>query len=243
MKRIKNLYQNNNPFLNDAFERVVAQIHIKKQKENLSSFVLCGAEPGVGTTSIAINLAISMANSGWKTILVDGDFRKIETDKRLNTENYGFVDYLHGEVELTEVICGTNYDMLDYIPNGEDYEDIVSMLCSANMQEAMNVLEQSYDYVIIDCPSLATAVDASIVANISDAVVLITSQSEGYTVKAVRDAKKKLDNADANILGIIVNQVDSSEYRRAIKNYDYFNKHRYKTKKEKKKSSVKNDTK
>lgn len=233
MKRIRNLYQNENPFLNDAFERVVAQIHIKKQKENLSSFVLCGTEPGVGTTSIAINLAISMANSGWKTILVDGDFRKIEVDKRLNTDNYGFVDYLHGEVDLNEVICGTNYDMLDYIPNGEDYQDIVSMLCSASMQDAMRILEQSYDYVIIDMPSMSTAVDACVVGNIADAVVLITSQKEGYTKKAVRDAKEQLEKADANIAGIIVNQVESSEYRRSVKNYDYFNKHRYKTKKTK----------
>lgn len=234
MRRIRNLYQNNNPFLNDAFDRVVAQIHIKKQKENLSSFVLCGTEPGVGTTSIAINLAISMANSGWKTVLIDGDFRKIEVDKRLKTDDAGLVDYLHGEVELNEIVCGTNYDMLDYIPNGEDYDDIISMLCSSGMQNVMKILEQSYDYVIMDMPSLATSIDAAVVGNITDAVVLIASQKDGYTKKAVKEAKEKMDAADANVIGIIVNQVDAAEYRRTIKNYDYFKKHRYITKKEKK---------
>lgn len=236
MKKIRNLYQNQNPFMNDAFDRVVAKIHIKKQKEHLTSFVLCGTEPGVGTTSIAINLAIAMANSGWTTILVDGDFRKIETDKRLNTDDKGLVDYLHGEATMDEIICGTNYDCLDYIPNGEGHDDVMSMLCSVKMQEAMQGLEQIYDYIIVDMPAMSTSVDASVMGNLANAVVLVTSQEEGYTQRAIKEAKENLEKSDANIIGIIVNKVSASEYRRAMKNYDYFKKQKYITRKKTKKS-------
>jgi len=232
MNKVKNIYQSKNYMLNDAFDRIVAQIHMKKQKDQLSTFAICGTQPGVGTTSIAINLAISMAMSGWKTLLIDGDLRKISKEKRLgDSEDIGLAEYLSQRADLEEVVYPTNYEMLSYIPSGIDSDRIVSDLCSVRMQQLVQQYENEYDYVIIDTPAMSAAVDGSIVGNIVDGVVLVTSQRKGYTIKAIKDARRDLERVGANILGIVVNQVDAAEYRRALKNYDYFKKRKYITKK------------
>lgn len=228
MKMLKDIYQKNDQTLKDAFDRVVAEIHIHKQKENLKSFILCGCEPGVGNTTMAINLAISMANSGWKTLLIDADMRKGKEHKRLNEETTdGLSDYLTDAEQYSDIIYATNYHLLDYIGSGGYSEtSVVSRLCSSKMKDLLEKATQEYDYIIIDMPSLASAVDASILATQIDAVVLVTKHGSGK-MKYIKDAKKKMEKAGANILGIIVNKVGISEYKRSIRNYDYFKKQKY----------------
>ena len=82
--QIKNIYKSDNSVLNDAYDRLAAQLFIKKQNSDLKVIAVSGTEPGVGSTSICINLAISMANAGWKTLLMDADLRKESRLKRLN---------------------------------------------------------------------------------------------------------------------------------------------------------------
>lgn len=232
MEQMKTLYQNENPVSNDAFDRVIAEIHMKKQSQNINSFLLCGCEPGVGTTSIAISLAISMANAGWKTILIDADLRKLGKAKRLNKDvQSGLSEYLQGEDEWENVVCNTNYSKLQYVGSGFDNGNVVSLLCSASMKELLLRLKKEYDYVIIDVPSLATALDASVLSAEVDSVVLVTSHMDSHK-KTIIAAKKQLDRIGANIAGIIVNKVGAGEYKRVMKNYDYFKNKRYITKKE-----------
>ena len=228
MRMLKDLYQSNNLTLKDAFDRVVAEIHIHKQKENFKSFILAGCEPGVGNTTMAINLAISMANSGWKTLLIDADMRKNKEHKRLNEEiTVGLSDYLTDVSNYSDILYSTNYHGLDFIGSGSCSEaSVVSMLCSSSMKVLLEKAYQEYDYIIIDMPSLASAVDASIIAPQVDAVVLVTKQGSGK-IKYINDAKIKMDKAGANILGIIVNKVSIYEYKRSIRNYDYFKKQKY----------------
>jgi len=221
MKKLRDLYRHKNQTLNDAFDRIVVEIHLKKQKENYTSFLISGCEPGAGTTTIAINLAISMALAGWKTVLVDADMRKGADYKRLNEDTEkGLSEYLSGDgSKAEEIIYGTNYELLHYIPSGLAEKNAVSLLCSAQMQQLMKSLQEKYDYVIIDVPSINSAIDTTILAPKVDAVVLVTAQGDGE-IKMVRKAKQELDKIGANILGIIVNKVEFSEYKREMKNYD-----------------------
>lgn len=234
MAMTKELYQVKSDILNDAFDRVVAEIHIRKQRDDLKTFMICGCEPGAGSTTIAINLAISMANSGWKTLLIDADMRKRAKHKRLTDgDEKGFSNYLSGVSKLNDVIIDTNTGNLDYVASGYSGENIMGMFCSTNATTFIDEVKQNYDYIIFDMPSLSSAFDASVMAAQVDGTVLVTKQGVG-TVKFVKEAKAKLAVAGANILGIIVNKVDLPEYRRAVKNYDYFDKQKYYVKKGKK---------
>jgi Mrp family chromosome partitioning ATPase len=98
----------------------------------------------------------------------------------------------------------------------------------------MDHIKQEYDFIIVDVPSIDSAMDAAVVATITDTVILVTSQAKGYRIKAIEEAEEKIRSVGAHISGIVVNHVESKEYKRVVKNYDYFKRHRYMTMKNRK---------
>ncbi|MDD5934267.1 MAG: CpsD/CapB family tyrosine-protein kinase [Clostridiales bacterium] len=227
MKKLLDLYRHKNQTLNDAFDRIVVNIHLQKQKNGYKSFLLVGTEPMVGTTTIAINLAISLSVSGWKTILIDGDMRKDIEFKRLNEEaEINLSDYLSGHAEQEDIIYDTNWELLDYIPCVGKEESPVRLLCSTQMELLLKNLEEEYDFIIFDLPSMNSAVDSHILAAKCDAVCLVASLGDSSKT-SLFDAKKTLDGIGANTIGVIANKVDKREYKQHMKNFDYFKKYRY----------------
>lgn len=225
--KVLDIYRPKNETLNDAFDRLVVTIHHQKRMYNHKTFVLTGCEPMVGTTTISINVAISLAMSGLKTILIDGDLRKDGKYKRLSdTVEQGLSDVLRGNLDLASAICATNYQTLDYLPSGTADDNPVGILYSPNLNKVIASLSGYYDFVIFDLPSANAAIDSNILASKVDAVVLVAKQHSTTTMQ-IKNAKKELDKIAANLVGIVFNNVDASEYRRYMKNYDYFNKEKF----------------
>ena len=225
--KVLDIYRPKNETLNDAFDRLVVTIHHQNRMYNHKTFVLTGCEPMVGTTTISINVAISLAMSGLKTILIDGDLRKDGKYKRLSdTVEQGLSDVLRGNLDLASAICATNYQTLDYLPSGTADDNPVGILYSPNLNKVIASLAGYYDFVIFDLPSANAAIDSNILASKVDAVILVAKQHSTTTMQ-IRNAKKELDKIAANLVGIVFNNVDASEYRRYMKNYDYFNKEKF----------------
>lgn len=223
-----NLYRCQDQIVNDAYDRAVVNIYLQKEKKGYKSFLLCGSEAGVGTTSVCVELAVSLSISGWKTVLVDGDMRKERWYKRLNQEvEEGLADYLSSQMELENCIYHTNWKRLFYIPCGiSKTESPVRMLCSVNMDKAMRKLQEEYDFIIMDAPSLNSAVDAQILTAKTDATVLITALHSAK-IQCLEDAKKQLVQSGGNLIGVIENKVGMDEYKKYIKDYDYFKQKKY----------------
>lgn len=225
--KVLDIYRPKNETLNDAFDRFVVKIHHQNRMYGHKTFVLTGCEPMVGTTTIAINVAISLAMSGLKTILIDGDLRKDGKFKRLgDTVEMGLSDVLSGNVDLASSICATNYVTLDYLPSGIKDENPVGLLYSPNLDKVIEALAEYYDYVIFDLPSANAAIDSNIFASKVDAVILVAGQNSTNTYQ-IKNAKNELEKIAANLVGIVFNNVDGAEYRRYMKNYDYFNKEKF----------------
>lgn len=234
--KVLDIYRPKNETLNDAFDRLVVTIHHQNRMYNHKTFVLTGCEPMVGTTTISINVAISLALSGLKTILIDGDLRKDGKYKRLSDRvEQGLSDVLRGNLDLASAICATNYQTLDYLPSGTVDDNPVGILYSPNLNKVIAALSGYYDFVIFDLPSANAAIDSNILASKVDAVVLVAKQHSTTTMQ-IKNAKKELDKIAANLVGIVFNNVDASEYRRYMKDYDYFNKERFVNTLKKKKS-------
>lgn len=226
MKKLE-IYKNENYALNDAFDQAVVNIHIQKEKNGYKTFTVCGCESGDGSTTVAINLAAALAASGWKTVLVDGDMRKKSTYKRLNEDiKIGFSNYLAGNADMNEIIYETTTDMLYYIPSGEVTSNPVRLLCSNQMDVMKKDLEENFDFIIFDMPAVNTSMDASAVAVKSDACLLVVAMS-GTSKKGLVKATGNLKEKDINLLGVIINKVNISEYKRYSKDFDYFKKERY----------------
>lgn len=226
MKKLE-IYKNENYALNDAFDQAVVNIHIQKEKNGYKTFTVCGCESGDGSTTVAINLAAALATSGWRTVLIDGDMRKKSAYKRLNEDiKIGFSNYLAGNADINEIIYETTTEMLYYIPSGELTSNPVRLLCSNQMDVMKKVLEDNFDFIIFDMPAVNTSMDASAVAVKSDACLLVVAMGE-TSKKGLVKATENLREKNIKLLGVIINKVNLSEYKRYSKDFDYFKKERY----------------
>lgn len=226
-KMILDFYRSEDEMLNDAFDRLVVNIHIQKEMRNQKAFVITGCKPQVGTTTIAMNLAISMALSGWKTVLVDTDLRKQRERKRFsNKVGIGLSEYLCGDWSKEEVLCDTNYELLKYVSCGNAEENPVRLLCSNRMNLLLEELEKEFDYVILDLPAIYTSADTNILISKSNAVILVAAQ-QSTTIPQIEEAKRMIDRIGGTLLGIILNKVEMREYHRYMKFSDCFKSKRY----------------
>ncbi len=217
-----NLYKHENQAVEDAYAMLTANLHINSSKYKLKTIALTSCRPEEGKTSLAISLAISMAYAGWKVLLIDADMRKPTRAKRLSEgSQLGLSDILAGHVEMTDAICETNVKNLMYISCGSDQQNPIGLLCSARFRTLMNNVRNEYDFVFFDTPSLESVVDGAIVASNVDATILIV-KTGFISLKSIARAKEKLDDMDANILGVVLNKVKKRDYRRYFSSYNYF---------------------
>ncbi|MBE5825478.1 MAG: CpsD/CapB family tyrosine-protein kinase [Butyrivibrio sp.] len=231
------IYKSENIVLNDAFDQAVMNLHILKKQNGYKSFVICGCEAGDGATTVAINLAAAMADSGWKTVLIDGDMRKKNTYKRLNEKaSVGLSDNLLGKASLKDIIYETTTENLSYIPCGELIDNPVRLLCSSKMNEVRDELSETFDFIIYDMPAVNSAMDAKVISVNVDATILVSAI--GKTSKAgLVEAANTLNEVKANLIGTIINKTDMDQYSSLHKDYDYFLEERYAKNKSKKRKA------
>ncbi|SDB69136.1 CpsD/CapB family tyrosine-protein kinase [Butyrivibrio sp. INlla16] len=226
MKKL-DIYKNDNYILKDAFDEAVMNLHILKKQNGYRSFVVCGCEAGNGTTTVAINLAAALAESGWKTVLIDGDMRKKNRYKRLNENaTVGLSDYLMDKAPIGRIKYDTTTENLTYIPCGELIDNPVRLLCSNKMNVAREELANDYDFIIYDMPAINSAMDAEVIAVSADATILVSAVG-ATSKKGLIKAANALKETKANLIGTIINRTDMEQYTAYHEDYDYFQNERY----------------
>jgi len=222
-----NLYQQQNDLLTNSFDDIILKLMQKRNtNKNLKSLLFCGSEPGIGTTTITINMAISLALGGNKTLLIDSDIRKNAKNKRLSeAPPLGLSDYLKANATIKNIINHTNLENLDYIACGTPFRQSAILLKIGNLEDLISALYKDYDFILFDSPSLGVVNDASVLSLLVDGVFLIGEL--GTTTKSsIKKMTEHFSQVHEKILGILINKVDRSEYRMYMKNYDYFHKKR-----------------
>lgn len=212
-KAFLEVYRHESAVINDCYDRLMASIYLSAEKKENNMFAFLGCSPKVGTTTIAINSAVSLANSNWKTLMIDADFRKNATNKRLSSEiKQGLADYLMGKAGMNEIICETNIKSLSYISCGSAVDNPVQLICSENFQKLIKEIRHQFDYIIFDASSINTYVDAVLIAKMVDNAILIVSQNETKK-KDYKSALAELEKVNATIFGVVLNKIDKDEYR------------------------------
>ena len=230
MKKTKKqieLYENSNQIVNAAVDRIVVELFNKREESSGGQAVLLtGCSPLAGTTSTSISLAIAMANTKRKTLLVDCDVRKSIQYKKLNKEvTEGLANYLLEDNEsvdnIEQIVYETNVDDLYYIPCGKYYENATRILCSSKMTQLIESAKRQFDCIIFDLPSLAIVPDAQVLFGVVDGIVLVTALGETRK-KQIKDAKRKVVPFAEHYYGMIINKVEKDVYRRSLMDYDYY---------------------
>lgn len=227
-----------NPTVMEAYSMLAGNIYTSFEPKKVKSLVVTGIEPKVGKTSVATNLAITLASWGKRTVLINADMRKQTDKKQINSnDENGTYQYLQGISRLENVLCTTNIENLTYIPNGSTSENPMGLLCSGNLEELISKAGQNFEYIVFDTPALNCVSDAAIIAAKVDAALLVSHMGRSK-MHALMHAKEELNRTNSNLLGVVINRVNKADYRRYFGAYKYFLKMKRRIVKEKKTNEV-----
>jgi polysaccharide biosynthesis transport protein len=161
---------------------------------------------GDGKSTLAANLAVCIAQSGKRVILIDCDFRRPRQHKafRLSDPGPGFAAVITGDASLAGAACRTDIENLWVLPCGARPANPAELLTSPAFAEAVAEAKHDYDFVILDTPPLLAVSDPSVVAPRADGVLLVLRMTARARPQAER-AREQLAQLGANVLGVVVN--------------------------------------
>ncbi|HET9387353.1 MAG TPA: polysaccharide biosynthesis tyrosine autokinase [Gemmatimonadales bacterium] len=168
--------------------------------------------PGIGDgkSFVSLNLALSFADAGYRTLLVDGDTRRGVQHKALKTPSTpGLTDVVAGRVPLEQALRQTSYPGLSFLSSGTRMQRAPERLLSQNMRDLMVKLRSTYDVVIMDSPPLGAGADPLVLGTLTENLLLVlrTGQSD------INLASTKLEVLNAlpvRVIGAVLNDVRSS---------------------------------
>ncbi len=174
------------------------------------SFLVTSAVPSEGKSTVSANLAITMALSGARTLLIDCDLRRGALREAFGiSSKIGFAEVLKQEVNWREVVVPTAYETLFVLPRGKTLSQPSEQLLRDSTEALFKELYQHYDYVIIDSSPVLAADDTTSIAPKIDATIFVVRLS--YTsARLTKKALELLYGRQVNIPGVILNFVDTS---------------------------------
>jgi polysaccharide biosynthesis transport protein len=193
----------------EAFSALYASIYFLSSDPPIRSFVISSATPGDGKTTIAINLAQSVAMMGKKVLLVDANLRSPEFSRKLDLiHSKGLSEVLVNDLNVDELIQQSPLsNNLLVLASGQSTPEAVRLLGSDQMQKLMEQLEANFDLVIYDTPHLQGLTDASFLAAHTNGILLVLGV--GTTRKSVvMQVLSELRNFGLPEIGIISNHLD-----------------------------------
>lgn len=183
--------------------------------EETRSIIVTSEKPAAGKSIISANIAITYAQAGYKTLIIDGDMRKPTQQYIFETSNYdGFSNLIIGKSDYDKAIRRTRIDNLDLLTSGPVPPNPSELISSEKFHRLLEDLFNYYDFILIDTPPVNTVTDAQVFLQyVPDCVLVI--DSENNNKNELKKAKSLIDKAEGHILGAVLNKMprdNSSSY-------------------------------
>ena len=191
----------------EAYKTLRTNILFCSKETKVISFTSC--LPNEGKSTVVFQLAVSMAEMGKKTLLIDADIRKSVLASRYQTDKkmQGLSEYLSDQCELGQCLYRSNIEHLDVIFTGKTAPNPSELLSSEKFKQLVAKLREDYDYILLDCPPLGSVIDAAIVSAAADGAVLVI-EAENVSSKFAVGVKDQLEKSGCRILGVVLNKVE-----------------------------------
>jgi capsular exopolysaccharide synthesis family protein len=200
----------------ETFRMIRTNLTFMSPDDPLRSLVITSALPFEGKTTIASNLAISLAQFGRSVLLVDSDLRRPRLHRVFEVDNdIGLTTLIQGGAPFDAAVRRTKIDGLSVLTSGPIPTNPSELLHSVTFGRVKEELLQRFDYVLFDSPPMGAVTDAAILARQVDGVLLVV-RAGNSTLHAVSGARKQLDSVSAHLLGAVLNNADLR-----IKGYGY----------------------
>ncbi len=176
---------------------------------DIKSIAITSCTPSEGKSTVSLNLAKALAESGKRVLFIDADLRKsvIVSRCQVGQSVKGLSHYLSGQSTFTDIVYATNVRNLHMIFAGPVPPNPAELLGSSNFKMAVSKLKTVYDYIIVDTPPLGSVIDGAIIANECDGSIMVISANE-VSRRFAKKVTDQLKMAQCPILGVILNKVD-----------------------------------
>jgi len=212
--------------MSEAFRALRTSILLSQAERPPQVILVTSALPREGKTTAAANLAVTLAQLGDSTVLLDADLRKPGIGRLLNLGSgkyAGLSSYLAGVSSLDLVtVPHPTIPNLAAIPTGPLPPNPADLLCSHKLAEAIDELRTKFKFIVIDSPPIMAATDAVILSVLVDGVLLIVRCGE-TPKEAFTRTRDLLNSVKCRILGVVLNAVDAHapDYYYSYRYYPY----------------------
>jgi tyrosine-protein kinase len=195
----------------EAYRTLATNIRFYRSQTPLRVLVVSSAMPAEGKSATAANLAVVLAETGLRTVLVDADLRRPRASRFIGvTDGPGLREALEGSRDLVDVIQATEIENLWIVGAGAVPQDPVSLLAGPNADAVFDGLRRVADIVVCDAPPVLPVADASVLAEASDAVLFVHDPGISNRT-ALEDAVRQLRTAGGSIIGGVYNNVSAAQ--------------------------------
>ncbi len=184
--------------------------------------VISSAEPSAGKSTVAANLSITMAQTGAKVLLIDGDMRRPSQHKTFRVKRqHGLSMVLSNLATFEECVFRDVAKNLDLLCSGSTPPNPSELLGSETMSNLLQELQTQYDYIFLDVPPLCVVSDGLIVGSKAAGVILVCRQRQTQ-FSELQEAVQAVRDVEETLLGVVI-----TDMRRTPQSYKQYSSSRY----------------
>ena len=192
----------------EAFRAIRTSVVAAVQGKGPKSILVTSAAQREGKSSVASSLAVAFAQAQYRVLLIDADMRRPKVHELLNCKlEPGLSSVLLGSSALTEALQSTAVDGLSVVAAGKPAMQAPELLGSSVFDRLMKVVEEHFDWVIIDSPPALTVTDASIIAQRATGVLFVVASGK-TSARAARLAIEEFQRVGGRLVGIVMNRAN-----------------------------------
>ncbi len=194
----------------EAYKSLRTNLKFVSLNGDYKKIVITSAIPGDGKSTVAVNLAVSMAEAGSRVLLVDCDMRKPILHKYLRiskSASVGLTGVLSGAGKLEDSIVRFSDIGIHVLTAGAIPPNPAELLGGPKMQALVREMEKLYDIILFDTPPVSVVTDAAVLSQFADGVIMVIRQKHA-TIEQAQLAKRNLETVNANLIGVVMNDFD-----------------------------------
>jgi capsular exopolysaccharide synthesis family protein len=209
------LVEKPNSSLGEAISSLRISLMLSDPDKPVRSLIITSSVPSEGKSLLALSLARSAAIAGQKVIIIDADFRRPTIEKKLglSTKAKGLTDLIMSqENRISEFMYKDEKSNLMVMPKGNaEYINPVDIFTSQRMSHVLAALRTKFDLIIFDTPPVLAVTDARVLASLVDKTLFVVAWDKTPR-KVVKAGLEQLLKSEANLAGIVLQQVDLQQY-------------------------------
>lgn len=220
----KKILTQDSPFIvKEAYSSIRTNLLFTQRGEKCPIFVVTSPTANNGKTLNSINLAVSFAQMGKKTLLIDSDMRNPTVHRMFSIPSQNGLSEILAGLTDNITVSKTDIENLSVLTAGKIPPNPAELLASERMDKLLEFVKEHYDCVFIDTPPINIVTDATVFAEKTTGYVIVIKANTSDS-NDVKTAVASLQHINGNILGFVLNDILPNNR----KNYSYYKKYNYK---------------